>query len=388
MMLVLLVIGVGLLALANGSNDNGKGVAALVGVGLARPAGAMLFATLATAAGGAVSLWAAGGLLKGFGGGWLFAAGATPDAPFYVAALAGACGWVLLASRTGMPVSTTHAIVGALCGAGLVAFGGASVQWSALGARFAMPLAVSPVASLAAVYVLAFPVSWLATRLGGRCVCLVERAPAVAVAAAASGAPGTIAFTAGAAPGPAPGAAAPSVPALVTGTEASCARAGDVAAAVTVSSAARALHWLSAGLISFARGWNDTPKIAALGLLALAGWPHGTPLAFVIVTLAMAAGGIVAGRRVLETMAKKLTPLPPAESLTAGLTTAALVALASWRGLPVSTTHVATGAIVGAGLKNDPRSVRWGKVGEVVLSWAVTLPVAALIAAAARWALR
>ena len=60
-----------------------------------------------------------------------------------------------------------------------------------------------------------------------------------------------------------------------------------------------------------------------------------------------------------------------------------MVIAASKVALPVSTTHVATGAIIGAGLKNDPKGVKWAKVGEIVLSWVITLPVAALIAAAA-----
>src|SRR6185436_13770447 len=148
------------------------------------------------------------------------------------------------------------------------------------------------------------------------------------------------------------------------------------------------IHWLSGGLISFARGWNDTPKIAALSLFALASVSHGTAIGFVIVTIAMAAGGLIAGRKVLETLSKKVTPLPLAESLTASLVSAALVSMASWMLLPVSTTHVTTGAIIGAGLKKDPRGVKWSKVGEIVLSWLITLPVAALIAAVAKAAIR
>ena len=101
----------------------------------------------------------------------------------------------------------------------------------------------------------------------------------------------------------------------------------------------------------------------------------------------MAVGGYLGGRKVLETLAKKVTPLPLAESLTASLTTAALVSAASWASLPVSTTHVSTGAIVGAGLKNDPAKVKWGKVSEITLSWVVTLPVAGLVAALAMWAI-
>src|SRR5581483_6488224 len=85
-----------------------------------------------------------------------------------VAVLVGACGWVLLANKTGMPVSTTHAIIGALCGAGLVAFGGARFQWSMLGQKFAVPLAVSPFLSLVIVYVVAWPVLFLGGRLAPR----------------------------------------------------------------------------------------------------------------------------------------------------------------------------------------------------------------------------
>jgi PiT family inorganic phosphate transporter len=363
-MTALLVCLVAALAFANGSNDNGKGVATLVGFGAARPWPALLYATLATAVGGVVSFWLAGGLLAGFSTG-LFAKGAPLTPAFFVAVLIGAFGWVMLASRTGMPVSTTHAIIGALCGAGLVAFGNAQVQWSFLGARFAVPLAVSPLLSLAIVYVVAWPVVWVVGRLAGKCVCVVERAPALA----------------GVARGGAAVAGRPQHAVVVDDTS-NCA---PDAPGVTASSAANAVHWLSCGLISFARGWNDTPKIAALSLLALAPVNHGMAVAFAVVTVAMAAGGLVAGRKVLDTLSNKLTPLPMAESLTASLTTAALVIVASKVALPVSTTHVATGAIIGAGLKNGPKGVKWTKVGEVVLSWVITLPVAALLAAAAKW---
>src|SRR5690349_1559865 len=106
-MTIALLIGVALLAFANGSNDNSKGVATLVGFGAAKPLPALIFATIATAIGGCVSFFIAGGLLKGFSGGWLFDKGIALDNHFYMAVLIGACAWVLLASRTGMPVSTT-----------------------------------------------------------------------------------------------------------------------------------------------------------------------------------------------------------------------------------------------------------------------------------------
>src|SRR5205809_2904772 len=102
-MILTLIFLVALLAFANGSNDNGKGVATLVGFGAARPWPALLFATATTAVGGIVSFWLAGGLLAGFSTG-LFLKG-TPITPgFFVAVLVGAFGWVMLASRSGMPV--------------------------------------------------------------------------------------------------------------------------------------------------------------------------------------------------------------------------------------------------------------------------------------------
>lgn len=359
--LVLLLMA--LLAFANGANDNCKGVATLVGYGAAKPRQALLWATVTTAMGAAFSYWAAGGLVKSFSTG-LFTKGTPLDTAFFVAVLAGAIGWVLFATATGLPVSTTHAITGALTGAGLVAFRTGTLEWEFLGTKFALPLAASPLFSLLLVYLVSWPVLLLVTRLAGRCACVVEEVTVRPAADAAALQSAQLAV-------------------VVDREEACAARAP--AAAVTVSSTANALHWLSSGLVGFARGWNDAPKIAALGLAALA---QGTAAAFILVTLAMAAGGLLAGRKVLETLAGKVTKMPLAESLTASVATAALVGTASWNGLPVSTTHVSTGAIVGAGLRNDPRAVRWGKVGEIVLSWVVTLPAAALMAAAVKAFLR
>lgn len=359
-----IVLLVALLAFANGANDNCKGVATLVGYGAAKPRQALIWAAVTTAVGAGVSFWLARGLIKSFSTG-LFVAGAPLDPTFFIAVLAGAFGWVILATVLGLPVSTTHAITGALTGAGLVAFGGAQFQWSFLGARFAVPLAASPLLSLAVVYMLAWPVVYFVGRYAGRCVCVMREPLAVR---AGSGAV----------------AVAGAAPAVVIDDESAC-MDREPAVAVTTSAAANGLHWASSGLVGFARGWNDAPKIAALSLVAL---PNGMAASFAVVTVAMAAGGLLAGRKVLQTLAQKVTPLPLPESLTASLATATLVCLASWNGLPVSTTHVSTGAIVGAGLKNDPRAVRWGKVGEIVLSWVITLPVAALIAAGARWVMR
>jgi PiT family inorganic phosphate transporter len=367
-MTIILLCLVAALAFANGANDNCKGVATLVGFGAARPRAALLYAMITTAIGAAVSFFLAGGLIKSFSTG-LFATGTPLGTPFFIAVLAGAFGWVLFATVTGLPVSTTHAITGALLGAGLVAFGNTRIQWPFLGSKFAVPLAVSPLLSLAIVYVVAWPVVFVVSRLANRCVCVTQPQPALATAGAMAASPGTALAHLN----------------VVVDYESNCDPATAVA---TTSTVANGIHWLSAGMVGFARGWNDAPKIAALALVALAANTNGMAIGFAIVTVAMAVGGLVAGRKVLETLSKKVTAMPMAESLTASLTTATLVSLASWNALPVSTTHVSTGAIVGAGLKNDPKKVKWSKVGEIVLSWLITLPVAALIAAAVKFAVR
>jgi PiT family inorganic phosphate transporter len=94
----------------------------------------------------------------------------------------------------------------------------------------------------------------------------------------------------------------------------------------------------------------------------------------------MAMGSFAAGFRVTATLARKVTRITPDHGLTANLVTSILVAAASRFALPVSTTHVATGAIVGLGAQGP--GVRWKMVGEMLLAWIVTLPISAAIAAA------
>jgi len=97
----------------------------------------------------------------------------------------------------------------------------------------------------------------------------------------------------------------------------------------------------------------------------------------------MGAGSAIAGFRVTRTLVEKVTPITPANGLAANAVTSVLVGLASRFALPVSTTHVSSGAIVGVGLATDRREIRWRTVSEMLLAWIVTLPVSALIAAAA-----
>jgi PiT family inorganic phosphate transporter len=144
------------------------------------------------------------------------------------------------------------------------------------------------------------------------------------------------------------------------------------------------IHWLSSGLASLARGTNDAPKIAAMLLLgsSAATWPSTTlqVMAFAGVAMAIGIGSYWGGRRVTEVLAEKVTEMNHAEGLSANLTTSSLVLLSGTLGLPVSTTHVSSSAIIGIGLLKGTQAVHWITVRDMVLAWLVTIPAAACLA--------
>ena len=137
-----------------------------------------------------------------------------------------------------------------------------------------------------------------------------------------------------------------------------------------------AAQFVSAGVVSFARGLNDTPKIAAVLLASPLLGPTGS---LVLVTVAMAVGGVVGARRVAETMSHKVTQMSTGQGLSASLSTGALVLAASVAGLPVSTTHVSVGSLVGIGICNGKAD--FSVIRNILLSWVATLPIAAVLAA-------
>ncbi len=343
------------LAYANGGNDISKGIATLVGSGVTNFGAAVVWGTAWTVAGGLLAAFAAQGLVATFSGSG-FLAKATSGPAFLSAVAAGAMAWVLLASRTGLPVSTTHAITGALAGAGIVAHGASSLHWAYLAKRIALPLGVSPVISIALIYALFPLLSRSALRAGTYCVCIERRV-------AISG--GALAMSA--------------VSSAVVSTATECGESPAVTARV---SALDAFHWISSALTSFARGLNDTPKIVAVGIaasgvLGVSGFPF-----YAAVALAMGAGSLMAGSRVTHTLARRVTEMTPAEGFCANLVTSLLVGAASLAALPVSTTHVSSGAIIGIGLRRGAMSVCWTTVREMLLAWLVTLPAAAVAAGA------
>ncbi|HWC64998.1 MAG TPA: inorganic phosphate transporter [Thermoanaerobaculia bacterium] len=345
-----------LLAFGNGANDVSKGIATLVGSGVSDLRAAVAWGAAWTVAGGLIAAVATQGLVAAFSGAG-FLGHPLSGSAFLASVAAGAIAWVIFASATGLPVSTTHAIAGALAGAGVAAEGARALHWSFLANRIALPLAISPVASVALLYAV-FPLLGRAlARLDRYCVC-VERRVAIEPSGAA-------AFSTGAA--------------VVAEVE-ECAAAPSIAGRL---GALDGLHWMLAACTSLARGVNDTPKILALGVAAAAVWGIRGPAYYAAVAAGMGAGSVIAGRRVTETLARKVTAMTAAEGFSANLVTTLLVGAASFAALPVSTTHVSSGAVIGIGLRRGRGAVRWKTVRDIVLAWIVTLPVAALAGAAA-----
>jgi PiT family inorganic phosphate transporter len=352
------------LAFANGANDNFKGVATLRGCGRLSYSGALALATATTLAGSLAAIVVASGLARRFSGKGLVPDAVVVDPVFVLAVAIGAALTVLLATRLGLPISTTHALAGALLGAGLVAAGPEHVSLSALGSTIAAPLLVSPVVALALAAVTHAGVKRLVARLeAAQPACLCTQSPVVAALAGPAG--GLLRLT-------------PAAPLHVDPVE-ECERHGSTRiASVDPRRALDGLHVMSAGAVGFARGLNDTPKIA--GVLA-ATQVLAPGLGIAALAMAMAAGGLAAARRVARTLSFDITRMDEQEGLSANLVTAALVVIASPLGLPVSTTHVSCGALFGIGAANG--EARWKTIGSIAGAWAVTLPAGAALSALA-----
>ena len=310
-MLVLLFIAVCCVAFTNGANANLKGVASLYGSGTASLRTTIVWGTATTFAGASTALFAARGLLAAFSGKWLVPDALAQSPAFLLAVALGAASTSFLATRLSFPVSTTHALIGALIGGGL-AGGDHTLQLAVLLKMFVLPLLISPVIAIAVGALVHFILKNVHLLPDHRTRTL------------------------------------------------------------------DALHFLSGGAASFARGLNDTPKITALLLVAHA---FDIRWSFAAVAVAMALGGLLDARKVAETLGKKITGMNPGQGFAANVATALLVTTANWNALPVSTTHVSVGSLVGIGIVT--RQAHWKAVGGIVLSWIITLPCAAALAALA-----
>ena len=153
----------------------------------------------------------------------------------------------------------------------------------------------------------------------------------------------------------------------------------------------RKLQLVSAGLYSLGHGGNDAQK--TMGIIAILLYSQGflkgnfhIPL-WVVLTchVAMGLGTLMGGWRIVKTMGMKITKLRPVGGFCAEAAGAATLFFATAQGIPVSTTHTITGAIVGVGSVNSISTVRWGIAGRIIWAWLLTIPAAALVSAASWW---
>jgi PiT family inorganic phosphate transporter len=359
--LALLLFAVLFLAYSNGANDNFKGVATLFGSGTTNYRKALAWATITTLAGSLLALLLAHGLVETFKGKGLVPDAVTLQPAFLLAVSLGAALTVILATWTGLPVSTTHALTGGLLGAGLTAAPG-EVRLVSLGTSFVLPLLFSPLVAVV-LTVLVYPLFRFARRRFGvvsqSCVCVGTTFEEVTAQP-----DGTLALV--------------RTGAIVqVGQISECVeRYQGKLLGLEAGPVLDGLHYLSGGAVGFARGLNDTPKIVALLLAGEAVRPN---LGLALVAFIMAAGGVLNARRVADTLSRKITRMNPGQGFTANLVTAVLVAGASRLGLPVSTTHVACGSLFGIGVVN--RTAKWKMILTILLAWVTTLPIAAALAA-------
>jgi PiT family inorganic phosphate transporter len=364
MLTSLLFFGVCFLAYANGANDNFKGVASLFGSGAASFRQALAWSALTTFAGSIASLFLAQTLLVKFSG-----KGLAPDAlihtlPFMVSIAGGTGMTVILATRYGFPISTTHALLGAMAGSTLSATSG-NISLAPLLSHFVLPLLLSPLLALLLAGLLYRILNrWFSPRRieSNLCLC-VENPESLALSGNANMSMAIESAT---------------LHSLSVDRQEACAeRKVSPILGFNLDRLRDGLHFCSAGAVCFARGLNDTPKIAALLLLA-----PGFDLQWIIIAVAtaMLLGGVFNARRVAETMSHKITPLTHNQGLSANLVTALLVIFASKLGMPVSTTHVSVGSLFGIGLVTGKANTN--VIASIALSWLLTLPCAAISATA------
>ncbi|RWN35409.1 MAG: inorganic phosphate transporter [Mesorhizobium sp.] len=237
-------------------------------------------------------------------------------------ALVGAIVWNIVTWIAGIPSSSSHALIGGLVGAGVAKAGVGAIVWTGLGKTVAA-IVLSPATGFILALILIFVVSWL----------FVRQTP------------------------------------------------------FAVDSTFRVMQFFSASLYSLGHGGNDAQK--TMGIIAVLLYSQGmlgatfhVPL-WVVLTCqaALALGTLFGGWRIVHTMGSKITRLNPMQGFCAETGGAITLFAATWLGIPVSTTHTITGAIIGVGAARRVSAVRWGIAGNIVIAWIVTLPATASISA-------
>jgi PiT family inorganic phosphate transporter len=244
--------------------------------------------------------------------------------PLVLAALIGAVLWNFTTWYFGIPSSSSHALFGGLIGAMIAAEGVSGVLWGGVWSKIILPMVGSPALGLIVAWFLMVGLTWL-----------VHKWP------------------------PTP-----------------------------VNRWFRALQPISAGFMAFSHGSNDAQK--TMGIITLALFASGEISSFeipiwvkVACALTMAAGTYSGGWRIIHTLGSKVIKLDPIHGFAAETSAASVIQLATHFGIPVSTTHTITAAIMGVGSTQRLSAVRWGVAGNIGIAWVLTLPAAGLIAALA-----
>jgi PiT family inorganic phosphate transporter len=239
-----------------------------------------------------------------------------------LAALFGAIAWNLVTWYFGLPSSSTHALIGGLVGAALVQSGSRGVQWHGVWEKVLLPGLASPVIGFVGAFLLIVLIYRIFFRLS----------PGVAHRGFRLGQ-------------------------LASGT------------------------W-----VAFTHGANDAQK--TMGVIALALYTNGNISSFYVPTwvkvvagLTIAAGTYAGGWRIIRTLGQRIYKMQPEHGFAAQLSAGSTLWLGTHYGFPISTTHVVTGSVLGAGATRRFSAIRWGLAGNIVVAWVLTLPAAGLVAA-------
>ena len=245
------------------------------------------------------------------------------DPQLIFGALMGAIIWNLLTWLLGIPSSSSHALIGGLLGAGIAKAGLDVVVWKGV-IKTSAAIVLSPLTGLVLALLLVLLISWLFLR----------------------------------------------------------------ASPLFADRMFRKMQFVSASLYSLGHGGNDAQKtMGIIAVLLYSQAPPGTEFSvpfWVVISCqaAMGLGTLFGGWRIVHTMGSKITRLTPAQGFCAETGGAITLFGATWLGIPVSTTHTITGAIVGVGASRRLSAVRWNVASSIVVAWVVTLPAAGLIGAA------
>jgi inorganic phosphate transporter, PiT family len=239
-----------------------------------------------------------------------------------LAGLIGAIAWNLLTWRLGLPSSSSHALIGGVVGSVIAATGFHAVQWSGLWQKVAVPALWAPALALPAAALVMLVLLWI----------IRKRAPG------------------------------------------------------KVNRVFRRLQPISAGFVSLAHGTNDAQKtMGVISLALVAAHPndnfHVPVWVIVSAAVAMAAGTYAGGWRIVRTLGQRIAKLEPPQGFAAETAAASVLWLTAHFGFPVSTTHVVSSSVLGAGASSRFSAVRWGIAGNIVIAWLLTLPAAAAVGA-------